>query len=198
MSDHCTKFCFEYRLPGETAREDAAALAQRGTRIRDGEASPDEFPEELRSQLENWTFDVEHADRQPDTLVVFSENGGVEAAAAFVQHLIRRHAPTSRFGFQWCHDADKLTEDAHGGGAAVISADAIEYLYTGSWLQQQLKRNVTVHRLELRLQIDRAKDRDQEVRRLIGQIDELLHREFTAYDAGLVAHPDEIEIEDHQ
>lgn len=197
MADHYTKFCFEYRLPSAITREDAVALAQRGKRIREGDESPDEFPEELQAHLENWVFDVEHADLQPNTLIVFSEEGGVEAAAAYVQHLLRRHDPLGRFGFEWCHDADKLTEDAHGGGAAIISADAIDYLYTGSWLQQQLKRNVTVHGLELRLQIDRAKDRDVEVRRLIEKIDELLHREFTGYDAGLVAHPDEVEIEEH-
>ena len=198
MSDHYTKFCFEYRLPSATAREDAVALAQRGQRVRDGEASQDEFPEDLQSQLENWVFDVEHADLQPNTLVVFSEAGGVEAAAAFIQHLIRRHQPTSRFGFEWCHDADKLTEGGHGGGAAIISQDGIEYLYTGSWMHRQLKRVVSVHRVELRLQIDRGLDRDKEVHRLIEQIDELIHREFANYDAGLIAHPDEIEIEEHE
>ena len=57
---------------------------------------------------------------------------------------------------------------------------------------------VSVHRLELRLQIDRSLDRDQEVHRLIEKIDELLHREFSEYDAGLIAHPDEIEIEEHE
>lgn len=198
MSDHYTKFCFEYHLPSATAREDAVALAQRGQRIRDGEASRDEFPEALQSQLENWVFDVEHADLQPNTFVVFSEAGGVEAAAVFIQHLIRRHQPTSRFGFEWCHDAEQLAKNAHGGGAAIISSDRIEYLYTGSWLHEQLKRVVTVRRLDLHLQIDRGLDRDQEVHRLIEKIDELLHREFTDYDAGLIAHPDEIEIEEHE
>lgn len=198
MSNHYTKFCFEYPLPDAAATEAAIALAQRGSRIHQEEEPAGNFPEHLRKELDCWVFDVEVADHSPNTIVVFSEEGGVDAAAAFIQHLLRQHDPSGRFGFEWCHDADRLTEDAHGGGAVVITADSIAVMNTGSWLHRKLKRILTIHRLDLHLKIDRSLDRDKEVHRLMEKIDDLLHRELSDHDAALIAHHDEIEIEEHQ
>ena len=194
MSNHYTKFCFEYPLPDTAAVEAAIALAQRGGRIHREEEPADDFPKDLRRELDCWVFDVEAADLSPNAICVFSEEGGVDAAAAFIQHLLRLHNPSGRFGFEWCHDADHLSEDAHGGGAVIITAESVEVMNTGSWLHRKLMRVVSVHRLELRLQIERRLDRDKEVHRLIDKINKLLHRELPEYDAALIAHPDEIEI----
>jgi hypothetical protein len=198
MSEYYTKFCFTYPLPNAEARQQALQLAQLGTRIHRQEESPEAFPAELREQLDCWGFEAEAGEEDNHSICLRSREGGVDAACAFIQHLIRKHDPNGRFGFQWCHDSDQAAPDGYGGGAAIITAEAIEFVNTGGWLHRQLKRIVTVRRLCLRLEIDQGKDRDKEVHRLLDRINEILQEELPGHDVMLINHPDETEIEEHE
>ena len=61
-----------------------------------------------------------------------------DAVAAVTRVAIRRFKPGLRWGFEWSIDCSRPRLDAYGGGAAVVTADAVEWTSTGEWLRRRL------------------------------------------------------------
>jgi len=64
------------------------------------------------------------------------DDGGVDAACAFIQHLLEKFNPTGRVTFEWSFDCSKPRTDAYGGGAAIITVQNIRSMSTGQWLTE--------------------------------------------------------------
>ena len=98
---------------------------------------PAEFPASLTDAIEDWQFDTDADSPAEDHgLWLHSENGGMDAACAFIQHLLQKFDPTGRVTFEWSHDCSKPRTDAYGGGAAIITAQEIKTMSTGQWLAE--------------------------------------------------------------
>jgi hypothetical protein len=139
MADYFTHFSLILRLPDVAAQTYALELHRQGVDLWQGEDVPAEFPAELIEHHEDWCFHVEAEviEEQPG-LWLHSNDGGIDAVCAFLQHLLRRFNLPETVTFEWSHDCSKPRVDAYGGGAAVITAHAINTMSTGQWLQKQL------------------------------------------------------------
>ncbi|NDJ15620.1 MAG: hypothetical protein EBY17_31360, partial [Acidobacteriia bacterium] len=135
MADYFTNFSLQLRLPDEAAQTYALNLAQQASRINQGDEAPADFPAELQSNTEDWCFEVEAAvvENQPG-LWLHSNNGGIDAVCAFLQHLLQKFALPDVVTFEWSHDCSKPRTDAYGGGAAIITARRIKTMSTSEWL----------------------------------------------------------------
>ena len=132
MADYFTNFSLVLNLKESEQRYalDLAAKAE-AHRFSDDPA-PASFPTDLIEVLEDWQFETETVD---DGLWLHSENGGIDAVCAFIQHLLQQFDPNGRVTFQWSYDCTKPRTDAFGGGAAVVTAFNIETMTTSEWLQ---------------------------------------------------------------
>jgi hypothetical protein len=141
MADYFTNFSLILQLPAEAARKYALDLAHQAACIHQGDDIPDGFPASLREVLEDWQFETDAADPSDGWgLWLHSENGGVDAVCAFVQHLLQRFDPCGSAAVEWSNDCSKPRVDAYGGGAALVTATKIKGINTGQWLQRQLAR----------------------------------------------------------
>lgn len=140
MPSYYTNFSFQVRLPDAAAQTYALQLAATARRLNLGDGSEAELPEALRDPdlIADWCFEVEAdtVDQQPG-LWLHSSEGGVDAACAYVHHLLGKYDPAGRVTFQWSHDCTRPCLDAYGGGAALITATEIETMSTHQWLQAQ-------------------------------------------------------------
>ncbi|MEQ2009766.1 MAG: hypothetical protein ABMA26_23520 [Limisphaerales bacterium] len=140
MADHYTNFSFQVRLPDVAAQAYALQLAATVSRLNLGDAADADLPEALRAPavIEDWCFEVEAdtVEQQPG-LWLHSSEGGIDAACAFVQHLLQTYDPAGRVTFQWAYDCTRPCLDAYGGGAALITATEIKAMSTHQWLQAQ-------------------------------------------------------------
>ena len=75
-------------------------------------------------------------DKQPG-LWLHSQNGGVDSACAFLQHLLQKFDLPDPVTFEWSHDCSKPRTDAYGGGAAIVTAQEIKTMSTSRWLEEQ-------------------------------------------------------------
>ena len=141
MADYFTNFSLQLRLPDEAAQTYALNLAQQASRINQGDEAPADFPAELQSYTEDWCFDTDAdvVEKQPG-LWLHSSNGGIEAACAFLQHLLKKFDPSGRVTFQWSNDCSKPRTDAYGGGAAIITARKVKTMSTCQWLCKHARR----------------------------------------------------------
>jgi hypothetical protein len=137
MADYFTNFSLVFSLPSQEAQAYALELADQAGRVQQGDEQPANFPKELASNVEDWHFEtnVDTAEQKP-ALWLHSSNGGVDAACAFIHHLLRKFDPTGRVTFEWSHDCSKPRTDAYGGGAAVITAKKIKTMSTFEWLRK--------------------------------------------------------------
>ena len=138
MADYYTNFSFALRLPDEAAQTYAINLAEQACQSQFENEVPEDFPTELRDHLEDWLFEVaaQTVDKQPG-LWLHSQNGGVDPACAFLQHLLQKFDLPDPVTFEWSHDCSKPRVDAYGGGAAIVTAQEIKTLSTSQWLQEQ-------------------------------------------------------------
>ena len=137
MADYFTHFSLVFTLPSQEAQAYAVELAQQANRIQQGEEQPEKFPDDLKSVVEDWCFETnEDTAEQKPALWLHSSNGGIDAACAFIQHLLQKFDPKSRVTFEWSHDCSKPRTDAYGGGAAIITAKKIKTMSTSEWLQK--------------------------------------------------------------
>lgn len=152
MADYYTNFSLILTLPNAAARTYALALHQRLEEHRDDETRPDDVPESLWEFREDWCFDADthgHMD-----FWLHSSSGGIEAACAFLQHLIQRFQLKEAVTFEWSHDCSKPRTDAYGGGAAFITADEIRMFSTAEWVRQQAEApKARAHRFSLETQL---------------------------------------------
>ena len=136
MADYFTNFSFIVSLPSVEAQAYALQLADQASQIQQGDEQPDNFPEDLKSVVEDWCFET-NADTHDDkpSLWLHSSNGGIDAVCSFIQHLLQKFDPQGRVTFEWAHDCSKPRTDAYGGGAAIITAKKIKTMSTGDWLR---------------------------------------------------------------
>ena len=138
MADYFTKFSLLVPLPNEAAEKQALELAQKARSINQDDEPPDNFPTDLCDVVEDWQFETEAT--QGNGLWLHSENGGIDAACVFIQHLLQQFDPTGHVTLEWSSDCSKPRTDAYGGGAAFITATKIKSINTGEWLHQQVAK----------------------------------------------------------
>ena len=141
MADYFTNFSLVLELPDQSAQAYALNLAKEAADMRFGEGDspelPPGFPASLVDVLEIWLFETEaQGSLEQDKYGVWlhSGDGGIDAACAFIQHLLRKFNPAGTVTFEWSHDCSKPRIDAYGGGAAIITARKIKTMTTGEWL----------------------------------------------------------------
>ena len=126
MADYFTKFSVVVPLPNAAAQADALELAAQAEQFLRDDVTPESFPAPLRDVLEDWRFDSHPASGTEHALWLDTYSGGIDAACAFIQHLLRNYNPTGRVTFEWAFDCSKPCPDAYGGGAAIITARRIK------------------------------------------------------------------------
>ncbi len=142
MADYFTNFSLIVPLPNEAAQQYALDLAHQAFLLHLGEEEmPDDFPDSLKEVIEDWQFDTDPSDSSSGPgLWLHSNNGGIDAVCAFLQHLLQRFDPEGHIALEWSNDCSKPRVDAYGGGAAVITARKIKHINTGEWLHRQVAR----------------------------------------------------------
>ena len=133
MADYYTLFLVDVPLKPEQRQYamdlDAHVQAYRS----DDTPLPDDFPPALAEVIEDWTFETLSHD---EGVRLGSQNGGQEAACAFIQHLLQQFDCAPYVTFEWSHDCSRPRADAYGGGAAYITATEIETFSSSEWLQK--------------------------------------------------------------
>ena len=137
MADYFTNFSLVFTLPKSEAQAYGLELVAQAGRIQHEDEPLGDFPTELTEHVENWYFETtaETEEGKP-ALWLHSSDGGVDAACAFIRHLLEKFDPTGCVTFEWSHDCSKPRTDAFGGGAAVITATEIKTMSTSEWLSQ--------------------------------------------------------------
>ena len=69
-------------------------------------------------------------------LWIHSQDGGVDAICAFLQHLLQKFDPAGAVTFEWSNDCSKPRIDAYGGRAAIVTAEEIQTMSTSAWLRE--------------------------------------------------------------
>jgi len=136
MADYYTKLSLLVPLPSQAAQQYALGLAeQAGTAMMEDDPLLDDFPVTLREVIEDWRFETQASDGW--SLWLYSEDGGIDAVCAFIQHLLQKFDPQGRVTFEWSNDCSKPRVDAYGGGAALVTAGEIKTMNTAEWLHAQ-------------------------------------------------------------
>jgi hypothetical protein len=133
MADYFTSFSLIVPLPDEAAQQYALQLAQIMSDAGQDDNLPEDIPQSIRDEMENWSFDTVPASK-PHGIWLHSEFGGIDAVCAFIQHLLRKFTPEAQVTFEWSNDCSKPLTDAYGGGAAIITATDIKSISTSEWL----------------------------------------------------------------
>ena len=119
MADYYTRFSLVLDLPSQEAQEYALDIHHQARQASEGEPPPN-FPPSLAEQVDVWQFEMEvNKPAGQHGLWLHSDDGGVDAVCAFIQHLLEKFNPTGRVTFEWSHDCSKPRTDAYGGGAAM-------------------------------------------------------------------------------
>lgn len=139
MADYYTNFSLIMALPDVAARTDALELFQRMDEHREDDDRPDDIPEMLWECREDWHFECasDGTDAEP-SIWLHSSNGGIDAACAFIQHLLQLFNLKEAVTFEWSHDCSRPRTDAYGGGAAFITAHELRTFNTAEWVREQL------------------------------------------------------------
>jgi hypothetical protein len=141
MADYFTNFSVIVPLPTEAAERYALDVADQAARIHQGDEMPEDFPISLRDVVEDWQFETHPSDPSNGWgLWLHSDQGGIDAVCAFIQHLLERFDPEAHATLEWSNDCSKPRIDAFGGGAAFITAGTIKSINTSSWLHRQVAR----------------------------------------------------------
>lgn len=143
MADYFTNFSLVLDLPDQSAQQYALKVAREAADMRFGEEPPElppDFPASLVDVLEIWLFETEvqgSLEQDKYGIWLHSGDGGIDAACAFIQHLLRKFNPAGCVEFEWSNDCSKPRTDAYGGGAAIITARKIKSMTTYEWLRKQ-------------------------------------------------------------
>lgn len=144
MANYYTKFSLVMSLPNQEALDYAMGLHSRARIANQDEClEPDDLPRDWWPSLENWHHQCE-PDRSPSGfgLWIHSEEGGIDSACLFIQHLLAKYQPAECVEFQWSDDCSKPRLDAFGGGAAFITATEIRTFHTREWLDAQKQKQI--------------------------------------------------------
>ncbi len=142
MADYFTNLSLLVPLPNKAAQQYALALADKaGSAVMQDDPLLDDFPADLRDVIEDWRFETQASSSPNDwSLWLYSQDGGVDAVCAFIQHLLQKFDPQGYVTFEWSNDCSKPRVDAYGGGAALVTAQKIKTINTGEWLHRQVAR----------------------------------------------------------
>jgi len=143
MADYFTSFRVAIPPKHSTQQQYALDLAGKAAAacFRDEEMpAPADIPPELLDVLEDWHFETEKDGNH--SIWLHSQNGGIDAVCAFIQHLLTRFNPEGRVEFEWSNDCSRPRVDAYGGGAALVTAQEIKTMNTCEWLRQQAESHV--------------------------------------------------------
>lgn len=133
MADYYTNFSIIIPLKDDIQKQHALDISHIASSNRFEESElPANFPDSLKEVVEDWTFELEDCE---EGIWLHSESGGIDAACAFIQHLLQKFDPDSSVELEWSHDCSKPRTDAFGGGAAYITAQAIKTMTTSEWLR---------------------------------------------------------------
>ena len=137
MADYYTRFSLIMSLPNEAAQQYAIDLANNASRVQQGDEPSEKLPDSIQEVIENWSFetDAENNERKWG-LWLHSDNGGIDAVCAFVQHLLQKFDSEGQVAFEWSEDCSKPRIDAFGGGAAFITSKEIKTMTTADWLRK--------------------------------------------------------------
>jgi hypothetical protein len=130
MANYYTNFSLVLKL-SEKQKRYALDLANKGSNYSTDDQVPDGFPVSLVDALDEWFFEIED---EKEGLWIHSENGGIDAACLFIQHLLQKYDLQGHIAFEWSHDCSKPRVDAFGGGAAIVTATEIKTLNTSDWI----------------------------------------------------------------
>lgn len=134
MADYYTNFSLILAL-SQKQQEYAISLVQAiKAYSEEGRPLPSDFPESLRQDTDNWTFDVESVSKG---LWIHSQDS-VGAVCEFIQHLLQKFHFSPYVAFSWSTDCSKPRTDAFGGGAAFITCTEIKSFNTSEWLRNQI------------------------------------------------------------
>jgi len=133
MADYYTNFSVVLPLTKEQQEYAMQITKQMEQHRFHDEPLPAGFPESLKDEDENWTFETEASDKG---IWLHSQYGGQDAACLFIQHLLQKFSFAGGVAFEWSHDCTKPRTDAYGGGAAFITANEIETMTTQEWLAE--------------------------------------------------------------
>ena len=145
MADYFTKLSIAVDLPEPAARW-AIALADRLDRLAEddelpssGDAALDRAASEIAAGEPmgtgcDWLYD------QGRLWVSTDESAEPASITAVLQRTLQRFELPEAITLQWSWDCSKPRADAFGGGAAIVTAGAIETFSTAEWLDQQLAR----------------------------------------------------------
>jgi hypothetical protein len=134
MAHYFTNFSF--LLPLMEAKTYVLEISHQVSLHRAEEAPlPPDFPESLKDVIEDWTFEVADV---PEGIWFHTDCGGIDAACAFVQHLLQKFNSPACVTFEWSHDCSHPRFNAFGGGAAIVTATEIKTLNTSDWLRAQV------------------------------------------------------------
>jgi hypothetical protein len=136
MADYFTKFSVVVPLPDAAAQTYALELAAQAESIHLSDEVIPGFPAALQVVAEDWRFDTHPASGTEHALWLDTNTGGIDAACAFIQHLLRKYNPAGRITFEWSFDCSKPRSDAYGGGAAIVTARRIKTMNTSDWLSK--------------------------------------------------------------
>jgi hypothetical protein len=141
MANYYTHFSLLMQLPTEEAQKFALNLVEQISKVREGEELPADFPVSFHEVLEDWNFEVEASHpSQGRGLWLHSENGGIDAVCALIQHLLQLYYPAGHVALEWSNDCSKPRTDAFGGGAAIITATKIKSISTGEWIHRHTSK----------------------------------------------------------
>ena len=142
MADYYTNFSVIVGLPHHEAQTYALQLHERMQEESDDETRPQDIPKELWECREDWHFEcVAEGTAEQPSIWLHSSNGAIDAACAFIQHLLQQFQLKEPVTLEWSHDCSKPRTDAYGGGAAFITAKGIRTFTTGEWLSRQTQRH---------------------------------------------------------
>jgi hypothetical protein len=141
MADYYTKFSVILPLPDEAAQTYALDLAGKASRALMQDGPSDTLPDSIQDMIEVWNFETVADNRDGKWGIWLNgEQGGVDAACAFIQHLLQKFIPQGRVEFEWSNDCSKPRVDAYGGGAVIITARKIKSMSTTEWLRRHAVR----------------------------------------------------------
>ena len=119
----------------------ALALNKNVHAAKERDAIPKHLPKALAEVFDKWDFEIkcENTDAKFKIRLFCHEddNESVEAAQAFIQHLLQKFNPKGCKGFAWSSGFDDFEGQGNGGGAAFITAKKIKLFYTYEWLREQ-------------------------------------------------------------
>jgi hypothetical protein len=135
MADYWTVFSFA--VPLET--DDEIAWAHLAVALLKARSEDNVEPSDLEAILPDDDWIGYEAEIDDDGLWIHSEEcGQPEHVVPLVQEFLLRFRPQDHVGFSWADTCSKPRIDEFGGGACLITAEAVRWMASSTWLDDQI------------------------------------------------------------